>query len=489
MPKYCRDAKGNRWSSYPLPARVSTPSAAPTETPKTNAAEEPKKVTGGGADIPAPPSPWAYGKSSPAIGQAYQNALNAELSRLGYATIGVDGKLGGQVCGATETLTSEGVSVPIPSACYPSWGVKGADGRFRNYTDATLGKSYPHPAYVGAPKEEPKSPDEPKKVAEDPCQFIFGQASQLAREVQISMNTALVAHGYVPIPVTGIFDAATAGAIKLVGIANAQPPPSCEWKFMKTVNSAWPKDPPIPKKATKPKKKKGKGKKQPATGVDPCLFTFGAASKLATEVQVSMNAAMVNLGYLPIAVTGVFDAATAGVFKEFGGAPKGAVPPPSCPDWTKVWVDTKTWPANLPLPQHAAAKQPAGPKKCGHGLVLQHGKCVKPAPHCKKGQVIKKGHCVWPAVKCGTGFHVEGRECVKDIVVASIAKHGKKECPKGYVLKGKHCVKKAAKPPAAEASMFSSPVVWIGGAVVLTGLAWFMMRKKPGTSTALAKAA
>jgi hypothetical protein len=102
---------------------------------------------------------------------------------------------------------------------------------------------------------------------------------------------------------------------------------------------------------------------------------------------------------------------------------------------------------------------------------------AKKAPEPKKVVKHKKRKAAPKPVTCAHGFHVEGRNCVKDIVVGPIAK--------------KHKVKKhkraAEQPAAAQASMFASPAVWIGSAVVLGSLAWFMMRKKPGT--ALAKAA
>jgi len=134
----------------------------------------------------------------------FQVAVNQELSKRGYKTIGTDGQLGPATCGAWSWLGS------LADA---SW----ADNPNLQILSQILGddyslcKAYSNPVKVGS--TTPWTPSQITQTSQG-TPYLWGVADPRVTELQNSLNQQLDGMGYNKIPVTGTLDAATCGAMK-----------------------------------------------------------------------------------------------------------------------------------------------------------------------------------------------------------------------------------------------------------------------------------
>lgn len=147
---------------------------------------------------------------------ALQQALNAQLGRLGYNPIGVDGELGAKTCGAYGTLS-------VSDSC-----LKDATcaALVQKYYGALLGggttsgglcQSFTYPSKVGS--TAPSPPPALKVVASsvDPStQPAWNAVAPSVKDLQARMNPQLVDLGYQPVPIDGTLNAVTCGAMRVI---------------------------------------------------------------------------------------------------------------------------------------------------------------------------------------------------------------------------------------------------------------------------------
>lgn len=140
--------------------------------------------------------------------KALQAWINKVLDACGYYGIAVDGVVGPGTCGAIAMmgdLKNKG--------CADAYWASAPLGTM----NAVIGvcQSYTMPTKKGS-----TTPDKPTTTL-TPSQLAlpWGVADPRTGPVQSQVNTDLVGHEYLPIPVTGVLDSATCGAMKLASDA------------------------------------------------------------------------------------------------------------------------------------------------------------------------------------------------------------------------------------------------------------------------------
>jgi len=128
---------------------------------------------------------------------AAQQAINAALTKNGYKTIAVDGKLGPGTCGAGNYMMQ-------------TFG----DGTYVAYNMAAYCSAWTNPTKVGATVPDQTVVLQESNGITTPTVPQWGQSAPTLANTQAQINTSLVAAGYNPIPVTGVLDAQTCGAMQ-----------------------------------------------------------------------------------------------------------------------------------------------------------------------------------------------------------------------------------------------------------------------------------
>lgn len=138
-----------------------------------------------------------------------QTQLNADLTKGGYKTIAVDGKLGPATCGAAAYLYNTN---PQQSRVWSDYNLYAYCGTSPGTNPTLIGASAPLKSYV-APPTTIIAGQQP--VAAITHQWGV-QDSQMA-ELQTTINRSLDSLGMNPIPITQVLDAKTCGAMKWIG--------------------------------------------------------------------------------------------------------------------------------------------------------------------------------------------------------------------------------------------------------------------------------
>jgi hypothetical protein len=134
--------------------------------------------------------------------KALQTGLNTGLKAHGFKPLTVDGKLGAGTCGATAWAGTLPPGDPIFNAAGMEYMplLSGAGG--------PVCRTFTYPTPVGSVK--PFIPPSTFKAT-----LGWQEVNPTAGTVQKDVNNDLVAHGYLPIPESGMLDAPTCGAMKL----------------------------------------------------------------------------------------------------------------------------------------------------------------------------------------------------------------------------------------------------------------------------------
>lgn len=134
-----------------------------------------------------------------AQGVAIQKATNTALAAHGYKLIAVDGQLGPATCGAClYMLQNFGLTT------------------YKDYNLAAYCKAWTNPTRVGS-----TVPDQTVVLQESdgitiPTMPAWGASSPTMPALQAQINASLDAAGYLPIPITGVLDAKTCGAMQFM---------------------------------------------------------------------------------------------------------------------------------------------------------------------------------------------------------------------------------------------------------------------------------
>lgn len=200
------------------------------------------------------PAPAPDGK---ALMVSLQGLLNQALARFGYQAIPVSGKWDSATCGAGAAVN------PLLPLGDP---MRTAIGNLTLQVVAALGKpcgvtilgtpptripTAAAPAPAPAPARTTTTTTSTAKKP-DPCFIEFGTANAVVAEMQADLNRLLDQNGYKPIPVSGKWDAASCGALYVLGgqfdpvIAACRGgywsvPASCPQKILPTKKEAKPK--------------------------------------------------------------------------------------------------------------------------------------------------------------------------------------------------------------------------------------------------------
>ncbi len=138
-----------------------------------------------------------------------QTQLNTDLKNNGYKTITVDGKLGPATCGAASYLYN---TSPRQSTVWTDYNIYAYCVSI-SYTNPTLvGASKPLTTYV-APQVNIVQGQQPTAAVV----HQWGVADSDMPALQSQINAVLSSNGYNSIPVTGVLDAQTCGAMKWIG--------------------------------------------------------------------------------------------------------------------------------------------------------------------------------------------------------------------------------------------------------------------------------
>lgn len=140
---------------------------------------------------------------------AAQKQLNADLAKNGYKTIAVDGKLGPATCGAALYLY--GVQ-PRQSTVWTDYNLYAYCGSGAVTNPTLVGQNKPLTTYVAPAVNIVQGQQVAAAITHQ-----WGVADSDMPSLQARINTILIAHSYNPIPVTGVFDAKTCGAMKWIG--------------------------------------------------------------------------------------------------------------------------------------------------------------------------------------------------------------------------------------------------------------------------------
>ncbi len=142
------------------------------------------------------PQTQASGLSASQV-TAIQKATNSALSSHGFKTIAVDGKFGPATCGAALYVQQM------------KWSTVYSD-----YNMAAYCRTWTNPTQVGhtVPEQTTVLPESDGITIPKPP--AWGQPDPTLAATQQMINRSLDASGYFPIPVTGVLDAATCGAMQ-----------------------------------------------------------------------------------------------------------------------------------------------------------------------------------------------------------------------------------------------------------------------------------
>jgi hypothetical protein len=162
------------------------------------------------------------------IVQGFQFIVNDILQEMGYGTIRMDGVTDATVCGAVDFIAKA-----IGSGARPESGQVFAAALKEPIGNSTFGalltmscmgmKPWSVPVKGGAVVGPTKPADVPGTF--EVCEFDFGSAHPQVKAMQTDLNAALDAAGYESIAVTGVYDAATCGAVFTLG-GSYRPAPS-----------------------------------------------------------------------------------------------------------------------------------------------------------------------------------------------------------------------------------------------------------------------
>lgn len=126
-----------------------------------------------------------------------QQTCNTALAANGYKTITVDGKLGPATCGAASYLLQYGLSTV-----------------YTDYNMAVYCTTWTNPTKVGQTVPMQTVVLQESNGITAPTTPAWGQSDPNMAATQQTINRNLDASGYLPIPVTGVLDAATCGAMQ-----------------------------------------------------------------------------------------------------------------------------------------------------------------------------------------------------------------------------------------------------------------------------------
>ncbi len=138
-----------------------------------------------------------------------QKQLNSDLSRNGYKTIAVDGKLGPATCGAALYLY--GVS-PRQSTVWSDYNLYAYCGNSPGTNPTLVGASKPLTTFVAPPVNIVQGQQVAAAITHQ-----WGVSDSDMPGLQAQINGILASNGYNAIPVTGVLDAQTCGAMKWIG--------------------------------------------------------------------------------------------------------------------------------------------------------------------------------------------------------------------------------------------------------------------------------
>jgi len=177
------------------------------------AAPAPAQAPAGGAGpMGVDATDWQFGV------KAMQGILNQILDESGYETIGAPtGTLTAATLGAfklvsTLTAVASASKIMLSDMVNEVWPTPSSGPvKFAVLLQAAAG-AVPQPWPTPAKASAPPGPQPAPSTAED-CKFVYGSAHGQLKAVQLELNTFLDAQGYQAIPVTGVYDAATCGAI------------------------------------------------------------------------------------------------------------------------------------------------------------------------------------------------------------------------------------------------------------------------------------
>jgi hypothetical protein len=138
-----------------------------------------------------------------------QAALNADLSRNGYKTIAADGKLGPATCGAAFYLYSTN---PRQSTVWTDYNLYAYCGTGQGTNPTLVGASAPLKTYVAPQANVVQGQQLAPAIVHQ-----WGVADSDMPALQNQINAILSSNSMNPIPVTGVLDAKTCGAMKWIG--------------------------------------------------------------------------------------------------------------------------------------------------------------------------------------------------------------------------------------------------------------------------------
>jgi hypothetical protein len=138
-----------------------------------------------------------------------QTALNADLSRNGYKTITVDGKLGPATCGAASYLYN---TSPRQSTVWTDYNLYAYCTNIARTNPTLVGQNKPLTTFVAPQINIVQGQQVAASITHQ-----WGQADTDMPALQAQINAILSSNGYNAIPLTGVLDAATCGAMKWIG--------------------------------------------------------------------------------------------------------------------------------------------------------------------------------------------------------------------------------------------------------------------------------
>ncbi len=138
-----------------------------------------------------------------------QTQLNADLKNNGYKTIAADGKLGPATCGAAYYLYN--VS-PRQSTVWTDYNLYAYCGTAQGTNPTLVGASAPLKTYVAPTANVVQGQQLAPAIVHQ-----WGVADSDMPALQNQINAILSSNGYNSIPVSGVLDAQTCGAMKWIG--------------------------------------------------------------------------------------------------------------------------------------------------------------------------------------------------------------------------------------------------------------------------------
>ena len=197
------------------------------------------------------------------------------------------------------------------------------------------------PAWVAASAPPPKPP-----AVDSTTPIVMGKYDDRVLELQFALNTSLMARKMTTVPEDGIMTSTVCAAIKAV-VADVK-----AGHFDTTIDGGLDKS--LTEIGALVTNVCAVAPQAPAPVVHPitptppavttvCNFEYGDKHPQITSLQTQLNAALDKAGYLPISVTGTYDAPTCGAIFTLGGSfdptpsqqcPNGWVVPLNCPSST-----------------------------------------------------------------------------------------------------------------------------------------------------------